>query len=270
MYAYNANSDEQTKLLEIAIRVSTDQLKIPMLGQFLMHPYVENPERGGTRLYNRFSPLDATSGVMTASNTPKKFYALALICASEQNHFGKEEACQKSVYDFNKDVWSQVEFIRSMVSNCKHIVTYPQYRQNAALPEEKLVQDHEDDTLDEDDPDTLDTNFILIKKRHKKQKQQYSESCGFGFRCRLGTNCKFGHSTDEKSYFKEHPQAKRHLYKTQLCTRILKGTCKYSRNSYMCSFAHNFEEYFCLSCGEIGQHFADECPKKHILQTWEK
>ncbi len=179
--------------------------------------------------------------------------------ASSESGTSPDVSIGKKVYDFNRDVWSQVDNLKKAVEDCLYVLTYQQYQQDVGITEaEAAVEGLED--IDDDDPNFYAFGFEdveVVQKKAAKRTQMYSEPCAYRFRCSKGKQCSYKHSELEKEYFRMEPNTKkRFMYKTQQC---LHTACKHIGKKYLCSFAHGMGDARCSNCGKEGIHWSDEC-----------
>ena len=100
------------------------------------------------------------------------------------------------------------------------------------------------------DRDTSDgEEFQLVQGKQCKPAQQYSEPCKYRSWCLKGLKCKYGHTEDEKKFFRKELKDKECRFKEN---------CK--RGS-RCTYAHSSEESFCRHCHQRG-HLATNCPEQ--------
>lgn len=104
----------------------------------------------------------------------------------------------------------------------------------------------------------------IPKKSKKAQIYIYSTQCVHSYWCRDGLKCNYTHTDEEKKFFKANPDASyRYSYKSRACT--FGERCKHKGNEKMCKFAHGLLEARCAKCKVIGEHWADECPKRRNM-----
>ena len=90
--------------------------------------------------------------------------------------------------------------------------------------------------------------FQLVQGKHRRRAQQYSELCKYRSKCFQGLKCTYGHTEDEKKFFRKELKCKE-------CHS--KGHCKYGSQ---CRYAHSSEESFCRKCHQQG-HLESDCPE---------
>jgi len=233
-----------------------------MMAQILQQKYSPVVKNDGIPLSNKFITLDSSAALQ--KQEPDVCVPMVLICYVKGGQLQTEENSGTEMppsYDFTKDVWALKSKLQESIPKCCDIITYQQYLQGVpANSTDEEVPGIVDETMEEEDDPEID--FVVIAKKIRRKSQKYSDFCEYRYRCRHGVKCTYGHSATEKEFFKEHPTARRHKYKTQLCLYALDSKCKYISKTYLCLYAHDIFEYMCSICGEIGIHFADECPSR--------
>ena len=92
--------------------------------------------------------------------------------------------------------------------------------------------------------------FQEVKLRqNQRRNQQYSEQCKYRSHCKHRLKCTYGHTDDEKKFFKNPRKGEACIYQNR-CTR-----------GRSCWFAHSDKESFCRECHQWG-HLQDKCPSK--------
>ena len=146
----------------------------------------------------------------------------------------KEGICLTNRYGALEDFDEELSLSSSLESDESEAET----RNQQELDQSEWATEYEED-------DTK--GFHEVKGQTQRRSQQYSERCKYRSKCKKGLKCKYGHTDDEKKYFKN---SSKHLR----CT-FGKG-CKYGPR---CKFANSDKEGFCRECHQWG-HLQDTCP----------
>ncbi|KAF4981931.1 hypothetical protein FDECE_17608 [Fusarium decemcellulare] len=125
-----------------------------------------------------------------------------------------------------------------------------------------------DEATDSDSRDTDDSDGLTLMKQPGKKsddnlktpREKSAPHCGRGKDCHKGLTCRFGHTEEEKHYFRT--SGYRQFRKV--------FSCHYTRDCInsadACDHAHNGAERFCATCGDLG-HGMRDCPAK-IWKIW--
>jgi hypothetical protein len=169
-------------------------------------------------------------------------------------------------YDFNRDVWSRTEELRTAIPNILRCLTYSAYK-NEISPQNQKVEETNDSPEDQSITDGIDSyaaqivddddGYTVVGGKRPKKRLTYSTHCIYNFRCSR-PKCSYMHTDKEKEFFKAVKDFRiRHSYKTMPCIR---ADCPNALKSYLCSYAHGQQEFYCRSCKTTGDHLVCECP----------
>lgn len=85
--------------------------------------------------------------------------------------------------------------------------------------------------------------------------------CRWRAYCQTPKNCKFGHTHEERKLFQQRvPGTNTKPLKYKLCEHPRCNEYPGARQG--CTYAHSREEIFCPTCGSVGQHQMDLCPRR--------
>lgn len=182
------------------------------------------------------------------------------------------------ILEINNDAFTNIlqknhEVLKEIAgSKCIKIISLVAYLN--PLPEEYDIldtdppdsEDEDDANFEQKDKETQGAEaFQPVQQKMRHYYQKYSSKCKHGFRCSKGFRCAYNHDDNEKEFFKVNYGRGFWNYKAMPCNHFnpydlaKSQPCRYSKQSFMCRFAHGIEEARCYTCNHHSNHFAMDC-----------
>ncbi|RUP43654.1 hypothetical protein BC936DRAFT_136899 [Jimgerdemannia flammicorona] len=188
------------------------------------------------------------------SPAAKTLLHLALICVPPE----RRETNARPLYDF-ATLYKHKDMIHDkfLSMGCILVQTFQQYSEGIEINGFEPLKDSE--KIPQEPFATSGVGWTVVAPEKRRPAQWYTSMCKHGYRCMLGKACHFGHTPEQRAYFKLVPDgSKRRFYKIKLCLHA--NACHHKARPYLCSYAHGLVEASCLNCDIVGEHWTDECP----------